>query len=93
MRLLLTYVPGLVTLLPTYPLALAMQTLSSFYPPERLADARRRLQELGPILLVLDNVTDTALLSPEQTDQVRVLGPHLHLLATTRLGAPEGGGI
>ncbi len=54
---------------------------------------RRRLQELGPILLVLDNVTDPALLSPEQTDLVRVLGPKLHLLATTRLGAPEGGGL
>ena len=53
---------------------------------------RRRLQEMGRILLVLDNVTDAALLSPEQTDTVRALGPELHLLATTRLGAPEGGG-
>ena len=53
---------------------------------------RRRLHEMGRILLVLDNVTDAALLSPEQTDSVRALGPELHLLATTRLGAPEGGG-
>jgi tetratricopeptide (TPR) repeat protein len=53
---------------------------------------RRRLQEMGRILLVLDNVTDAAVLSPEQTDSVRALGPDLHLLATTRLGAQEGGG-
>jgi tetratricopeptide (TPR) repeat protein len=53
---------------------------------------RHRLGELGRILLVLDNVTDAALLRPEQTDPIRVLGPDLHLLATTRLGAPEGGG-
>jgi len=52
---------------------------------------RQRLCELGRILLVLDNVSDRTLLSPEQTDQVRVLGPYLHLLATTRMGAPEGG--
>ncbi|HQZ67005.1 MAG TPA: toll/interleukin-1 receptor domain-containing protein, partial [Planctomycetaceae bacterium] len=52
---------------------------------------RRRLHEMGRILLVLDNVTDDALLGPEQTDSVRALGPELHLLATTRLGAPEGG--
>jgi tetratricopeptide (TPR) repeat protein len=53
---------------------------------------RRRLHEMGRILLVLDNVTDAALLNPEQTDTVRTLGPELHLLATTRLGAPQGGG-
>lgn len=53
---------------------------------------RRRLHETGRILLVLDNVTDPALLSPEQTDVLRTLGPELHLLATTRLGAPQGGG-
>ncbi len=46
---------------------------------------RQRLEEPGHILLVLDNVTDAALVSPEQTDQLTALGPKLHLLATTRL--------
>jgi len=49
---------------------------------------RDRLGEMGRILLVLDNVTDTALIGPEQTDALRVLGPQLHMLATTRLGSP-----
>lgn len=50
---------------------------------------RRRIEEMGRALLILDNVTDASLLSAEQTDGIRVLGPNLHLLATTRLGAPE----
>jgi len=58
--------------------------------PDRYFEAivgclRRRLQLLGPILLVLDNVADAALLQPNQTDQLTVLGPTLHILATTRL--------
>ena len=48
---------------------------------------RRRLDELGPILLVLDNVTDPALLAAQETDSLTRLGPMLHLLATTRLPA------
>jgi len=53
---------------------------------------RQRLGQKGRILLVLDNVSNLALLTPEQTDLIRVLGPQLHLLATTRLGAPVGQG-
>ena len=47
-----------------------------------------RLDNLGHVLLLLDNVTDTAMLTREQTDVVTKLGPKLHLLATTRLPAP-----
>ncbi len=47
-----------------------------------------RLDNLGHVLLLLDNVTDTALLTREQTDAVTKLGPKLHLLVTTRLPAP-----
>jgi len=50
---------------------------------------RRQLLESGRILLVLDNVTERIILEPEQTDFVRTLGTDLHLLATTRLAAPE----
>ncbi len=46
---------------------------------------RRRLQSRGAVLLVLDNVSRTELLQPTETSQVTVLGPNLHLLATTRL--------
>ena len=58
--------------------------------PERHFEALRgclahRLDELGHILLVLDNVTDVGLLAGEQTDWLTALGPRLHLLATTRL--------
>jgi tetratricopeptide (TPR) repeat protein len=54
----------------------------------------QRLDSLGHILLVLDNVTLPALLSPQETDQLTALGPKLHLLATTRLAPPSGeGGI
>jgi len=53
---------------------------------------RQRHGDMGRILLVLDNVSDLALLAPEQTDLLRILGPQLHLLATTRLGAPVGPG-
>jgi hypothetical protein len=52
---------------------------------------RDRLQELGHILLVLDNVSDPALLSAQQTDCLTKLGPKLHLLATTRLAPPTSG--
>jgi len=51
---------------------------------------RLHLGASGRVLLVLDNVSDAKLLSPVQTDVLRVLGPNLHLLATTRLGAPAG---
>lgn len=47
-----------------------------------------RLESLGHVLLLLDNVTDTTLLTREQTDALTKLGPKLHLLATTRLSAP-----
>ena len=52
---------------------------------------RERLDKVGHILLVLDNVTDAALLRAEQTDLLTSLGPKLHLLATTRL-PPAGQG-
>ncbi len=45
----------------------------------------QRLDALGSVLLVLDNVSDLKLLEGQQTDQLTVLGPRLHLLATTRL--------
>lgn len=53
---------------------------------------RRRLDQRGHILLVLDNVTDPALVSRGQTDALTALGPKLHLLATTRLLPPSGTG-
>ena len=43
-----------------------------------------------PCPLVLDNVTDLAVVSAEQTDALTVLGPNLHLLATARLLAALG---
>lgn len=52
---------------------------------------RERLDRLGHGLLVLDNVTDAALLRRQQIDQLTALGPKLHLLATTRL-PPSGQG-
>ena len=52
---------------------------------------RQRVRDLGRTLLVLDNVTDAALLLPEQIDHVKMLGSDLHMLVTTRLGAPEAG--
>ena len=39
---------------------------------------------------MLDNVTDPALLTAQQTDCLTALGPKLHLLATTRLAPPSG---
>lgn len=56
-----------------------------------VACLRERLDRLGHILLVLDNVTDPGLLVRRQTDLLTMLGPNLHLLATTRLVRPEGG--
>jgi hypothetical protein len=50
---------------------------------------RERLDRLGHILLVLDNVTDPSLLTEQQLDNLTELGPKLHLLATTRLGPPS----
>ncbi len=55
----------------------------------RCLDAR--LADKGHILLVLDNVANTAFVSPQQTDCLTTLGPKLHLLATTRLLPPTGG--
>jgi tetratricopeptide (TPR) repeat protein len=52
----------------------------------RCLDAR--LATKGHILLVLDNVTDAALVSRAQTDVLTALGAKLHLLATTRLARP-----
>ena len=46
---------------------------------------RRRLQERGAVLLVLDNVSHPELLQPTETNKVTVLGSNLHLLATTRM--------
>ena len=48
----------------------------------------QRIEKLGHVLMLLDNVTDAALLSWEQTDVLTKLGPKLHMLATTRLSAP-----
>ncbi len=50
-----------------------------------------RLDTVGHILLVLDNVSDLQVVSPQQTDLLTSLGPKLHLLATTRLLPPSGG--
>jgi tetratricopeptide (TPR) repeat protein len=52
---------------------------------------KKRLKDLGPVLLVLDNVSDPAILHPSQTNEITTLGPKLHLLATTRL--PQAIGI
>ncbi len=49
---------------------------------------KERLEQIGPVLLVLDNVTDAKLVQAQTTDCLTVLGPKLHLLATTRLAAP-----
>jgi hypothetical protein len=66
-------------------------TLETYFPA--LVDClRQRLDQQGHILLVLDNVTDPALLDWQQTDLLTVLGPKLHLLATTRLLPPSGAG-
>ncbi len=58
--------------------------------PDRHFEAIRgclsqRLDAMGHILLVLDNVSDAGMLAAEQTDALTALGPKLHLLATTRL--------
>lgn len=47
-----------------------------------------RMDRLGHVLLVLDNVTDITLVSRQQTDALTLLSPKLHLLATTRLLPP-----
>ncbi len=51
---------------------------------------KQRLDTLGSVLLVLDNVSHTDLLRPQETDLLTVLGPSLHLLATTRNVATLG---
>src|SRR5882724_1076834 len=51
---------------------------------------RERLDRLGHILIVLDNVTDPTLLKPQWTDALTALGPTLHLLATTRIDPGVG---
>lgn len=50
---------------------------------------RKRIDSRGRILLVLDNVSDPALLFHEQTDELTSISPQLHLLATTRLRPPS----
>ncbi len=55
------------------------------------ASLRDRLDQMGHVLLVLDNVTDPALLLHHQTKDLTALGPKLHLLATTRLVPPADG--
>ncbi|HEY3862613.1 MAG TPA: tetratricopeptide repeat protein [Verrucomicrobiae bacterium] len=52
---------------------------------------RGRLNSLGHVLLVFDNVSDSALLLRDQTDRLTLLGPKLHILATTRLPRPATG--
>jgi hypothetical protein len=52
---------------------------------------KRRLEEKGPVLLLLDNVSEPSLLWPDETSRVTKLSSDLHLLATTRL--PEIDGI
>ena len=52
---------------------------------------KRRLEEKGPVLLLLDNVSEPSLLWPDETGRVTKLSSDLHLLATTRL--PEINGI
>ncbi len=56
-----------------------------------LACLRERIDQLGHVLLVLDNVSDPVLLTRQQTDTLTTLGPKLHLLATTRLAPPASG--
>jgi len=55
-----------------------------------IACLRERRDQLGHILLVLDNVTNPTLLAAQQIDCLTALGPKLHLLATTRLAPPPG---
>jgi tetratricopeptide (TPR) repeat protein len=55
-----------------------------------IASLRDRLDRLGHILLVLDNINTPALLTAQQSDCLTALGPKLHLLATTRLPSPAG---
>lgn len=52
---------------------------------------RARLDQLGHVLLVFDNVSDLAVISHQQTQVLTALGPQLHLLATTRLIPPAAG--
>ena len=54
---------------------------------------RQRIDELGHVLLVLDNVTEPGLLAAQETDVLTSLGPTLHLLATTRLPAARSGQV
>ncbi len=56
-----------------------------------LACLRQRLDQLGHVLVVLDNVSDAALLTRDQTGRLTALGPNVHLLATTRLMPPASG--
>ena len=51
---------------------------------------QKRLAAKGSILLLLDNVTNPALMAAQETDELTKLGPKLHLLMTTRLGPPAG---
>ncbi len=67
---------------------------SDRYFPAVVRCLRERIESKGAILLVLDNVNSPDLLSREQTNHLTVIGPKLHLLATTRLPPDEeAGGI
>jgi tetratricopeptide (TPR) repeat protein len=61
------------------------------YAAALLACLRQRLEKFGHVLLLLDNVTHAALLTPHETELLTSLGPQLHLLATTRLAPPSAG--
>jgi hypothetical protein len=49
---------------------------------------RLRIQQVGPLLLVLDNVECLTLVSQQETDFLTTLGQDLHLLVTSRLAPP-----
>ncbi len=53
---------------------------------------QKRLDDKGHVLLILDNVDHPDVVSGQQTDALTVLGPQLHILATTRLPAPPNSG-
>lgn len=83
---------------------IALGSAPPFYPhisdderkhPDQLFAAikrclKQRLDTLGSVLLLLDNVSDEKLLCPQETDLLTVLGPNLHLLTTTRNVATSG---
>lgn len=60
-----------------------------YYEALKLAIGRA-ISESGPMLLVLDNVTDRHVVSREEIDGLGAFHGRLHLLATTRLPSPAG---